>query len=64
MNSHKLAKLLLNEDDVPVMVSVDISTGEEDAFARTFGEVVELQNNSTGGKDGKAYEIILLAIEA
>ena len=37
MNTHELAKKLLQLEDKPFSVSVDVSTGEDDACERAFG---------------------------
>ena len=45
MNTHELAKRLLEQPDQPLIISIDISTGEDDAENRAFGDPIELQNN-------------------
>ena len=34
--THELARLLLSEDDVEFFISVDVSTGDDDAGRRAF----------------------------
>lgn len=48
MKSHELAKYLLAQEDCDVHVSVDISTCDDDADARTFGQLVEYQHTQEG----------------
>ena len=38
MTTHEIARLLLERPDGKLVVSVDVSTGEEDALRRAFGE--------------------------
>ena len=40
MNSHELAKQLLSMPAVPVVASIDISTGDHDFDRRLFGSCV------------------------
>ena len=44
MRSHEMAKILLEAPDGKVVCSVDISTGEDDANARCFGEFEEINS--------------------
>jgi len=44
MRSHELAKAMLEAPDGKVICSVDISTCEEDADARCFGEFDEINS--------------------
>jgi hypothetical protein len=49
MNSHELAKILLSKSDKKVTLSLDISTCDEDAFARIFSialvDVIHTENH-------------------
>jgi hypothetical protein len=62
MTAHELAKHLLRGPDVDVVVSVDISTCEDDIDARVFGTVEDYQ--VCPGPVTSEMEFIVLATEA
>ena len=60
MKTHALAQQLLKMPDVECFVSVDVSTGEDDAEARVFGDVYGLQCN---GRPEDNPDVTILCIE-
>ena len=61
MTAHELAKQLLKMPDVDIIISVDVSTSEEDADVRVFAQPIEIQNN--GGPFEEALDISILCEE-
>ncbi len=49
--THELARMLLEEEDLPCFISVDISTGDADANRRAFGYDFNGFNPSGNGKE-------------
>ena len=49
MKAHELARELLRCENYEVAASIDISTGDNDAFDRVFGFDLECVNDRTGG---------------
>jgi hypothetical protein len=47
MNSHELAKRMLEAPDAPIFVSMDICKCEEDCGRRAMGNIIELNNLPT-----------------
>jgi len=43
MTTHKLARKLLLKDDRHILVSVDISTGQDDMFKRIYADIEGVQ---------------------
>lgn len=42
-----LAEFIASNGDTDVTVSVDVSTGEDDAFKRVFGEIAGIQQGNS-----------------
>jgi hypothetical protein len=45
MKAHELAKILLDLPDYELTVSVDVSTCDDDAGNRIFGDILETQTS-------------------
>jgi len=60
MRSHELAKELLEAPDGKVVCSVDISTGQDDAGDRCFGEAFEGINSLPTDIGFGSDEVVLL----
>ena len=59
MRSHELAKILLENDDCEVTCSVDISTCDDDAGRRVFGDLVEINSLPTNEGFGSNEAVLL-----
>lgn len=57
VTAHELARELLTLPDLPVVISTDISTCDEDSYNRAFGHEYLGVNDDSGGSTG---EIVLL----
>lgn len=62
MTSHELAKALLQHNDAEVWLSVDVSTGDDDADARAHGDLEDAIFNRCSMR-GDTNLVILTAID-